>query len=83
MNNGLADGTMKKVKQEQLAPSLSGGGNQMLAIARDGPGYDIKVIQFSERFKQYYLKRIKDELPYRKAASNCPQTNYGASYVDE
>ena len=26
-----------------------------------------KVIQFNERFKQYYLKRIKDGLPYKKA----------------
>ena len=26
-----------------------------------------KVIQFNERFKQYYLKRIKDGLPYKEA----------------
>jgi transposase len=26
-----------------------------------------KVIQFNERFKQYYLKRTKDGLPYKKA----------------
>ena len=26
-----------------------------------------KVIQFNERFKQYYLKRIKEGLPYKKA----------------
>ena len=26
-----------------------------------------KVIQFNERFKQYYLKRIKDGLPYKMA----------------
>ena len=26
-----------------------------------------KVIQFNERFKQYYLKRIQDGLPYKKA----------------
>ena len=26
-----------------------------------------KVIQFNERFKQYYLRRIKDGLPYKKA----------------
>src|SRR5512139_746507 len=26
-----------------------------------------KVIQFNERFKQYYLKRIEDGLPYKKA----------------
>lgn len=26
-----------------------------------------KVIQFNERFKQYYLKRVKDGLPYKKA----------------
>jgi transposase len=26
-----------------------------------------KVIQFNERFKQYYLKRIRDGLPYKKA----------------
>ena len=26
-----------------------------------------KVIQFNERFKQYYWKRIKDGLPYKKA----------------
>jgi transposase len=26
-----------------------------------------RVIQFNERFKQYYLKRIKDGLPYKKA----------------
>jgi transposase len=26
-----------------------------------------KVIQYNERFKQYYLKRIKDGLPYKKA----------------
>jgi len=32
-----------------------------------------KVIQFNERFKQYYLKRIKDGLPYKKGcAGNCP-----------
>ena len=27
----------------------------------------IKVIQFNKRFKQYYLKRIKDGLPYKMA----------------
>jgi len=26
-----------------------------------------KVIQFNERFKQYYLKRIKDGFPYKMA----------------
>jgi hypothetical protein len=26
-----------------------------------------KVIQFNERFKQYYLKRIQEGLPYKKA----------------
>jgi transposase len=26
-----------------------------------------KVIQFNERFKQYYLKRLKDGLPYKMA----------------
>ena len=26
-----------------------------------------KVIQFNERFKQYYLRRIKEGLPYKKA----------------
>ena len=26
-----------------------------------------KVIQFNERFKQYYLKRIQDGLPYKMA----------------
>jgi transposase len=26
-----------------------------------------KVIQFNEKFKQYYLKRIRDGLPYKKA----------------
>jgi hypothetical protein len=26
-----------------------------------------KVIQFNGRFKQYYLKRIKDGLPYKMA----------------
>jgi len=26
-----------------------------------------KVIQFNKRFKQYYLKRIKDGLPYKMA----------------
>jgi transposase len=26
-----------------------------------------KVIQFNERFKQYYLKRIEDGLPYKMA----------------
>ena len=32
-----------------------------------------KVIQFNERFKQYYLKRRKDGLPYKKGcAGNCP-----------
>ncbi len=26
-----------------------------------------KVIQSNERFKQYYLRRVKDGLPYKKA----------------